>query len=109
MLSRPHRISQAEFKRFIRKSRYFKNDIFFIRYASNHKNYSQYAIVISAKVSKLAVIRNRLRRVVSSWIEENIRQLPQGFYIAIYINKVFIDNQKEDIKVKLTQLLNHIR
>lgn len=108
MLAKTHRITEAEFKCFVRRSRYLKNDIFFIRYASNHKAHSQYAIVISAKVSKLAVVRNRMRRLVSSWIEDIICELPQGFYIAIYINKIFIDNQKNAKKDILISMLTHL-
>ena len=109
MLRKQCRITQNEFKRFIRKSSFQKNDIFYIRYAPNHKQYSQFATVVSLKVSKLATKRNRVKRLVSSWIYEKIDTLPKGLYIAVYINKIIDEAQKEDKKNILTKLLSRLR
>ena len=95
MLAKKYRITENEFKRFARRAKYQRNDIFLVRYANNHQAYSQFAVVVSTKVSKLATVRNRLRRVVKAWIKEKYADIPKGYYIAIYINKIFTDTEKQ--------------
>lgn len=41
------------------------------------------AVIISHKIAKKAVIRNRIRRKIYAWLRENIEILPLG-YICIY-------------------------
>ena len=108
MLATKYRITDSEFSRFAKRARYLRNDIFLVRYSTNHKDYSQFAVVVSTKVSKLATIRNRLRRVVRSWIEEALPSMPKGYYIAIYINKIFTDTQKKDKKDNLFKIFGNI-
>lgn len=41
------------------------------------------AVIISQKVAKKAVIRNRIRRKIYAWIREHITSIPKA-YICIY-------------------------
>ena len=108
MLAKQYRITDSEFSRFTKRARYLRNDIFLVRYSPNRKDYSQFAVVVSTKVSKLATLRNRLRRVVRSWIEESFSSMPKGYYIAIYINKTFRDTEKKVKKDNLFKIFGNI-
>ena len=57
-----------------------------LRYSKNsHRVHSRYAIIISKKVLKSAVKRNRLRRRIYEVIRTHQDDLPKGYDVAISI------------------------
>ncbi len=56
--------------------------LFKIKVAQNKLGYTRCAVVVSTKVSKKAVVRNRIRRRAWNIIAKNIEQLPKGLDIV---------------------------
>ena len=75
------------------KSRYFLLKIF----PGVHK-FSRFGIIISSKVSKKAVDRNRIKRRIFNFVREIKNQLPLNDYLIIVHPEASKLNEKELIK-----------
>src|SRR3989338_9148980 len=82
------------------KSRYFLLKIF----PGVHK-FSRFGIIISSKVSKKAVDRNRIKRRIFNFVREIKNQLPLNDYLIIVHPEASKLNKKELVKEKL-EILN---
>lgn len=52
--------------------------LFTLRCGSNTVTESRFGFVISKKISSSAVVRNKIRRTLSAYIEKNIGEIPSG-------------------------------
>lgn len=73
--------------------------------ADNQTNSARFAIIISKKISPLAVERNRLRRVISGILYQSIPQISPKDYLIIprYSS---LDQPTQILKKELLNLLN---
>jgi ribonuclease P protein component len=101
MLKRKYSIDKNKFSQIYKRCNFKSNNYFGIRYSPNHKNYSQFAIIVSKKIEKSAVKRNRIRRFLKCQISDNLEKIRPGFYYVIYLK----ENASE---VKLKNELNKI-
>lgn len=82
------------------KSRYFLLKIF-----PTHKDFSRFGIVISSKVSRKAVERNRLKRQVYNFLREIKEQLPPADYLIIALPAA-AGLKKNELLAELFKTLN---
>jgi len=65
MFAQKNRISkQKEFENIFKNGKIIKSGFFKIVYLKNSYNYNRVAIIVSKKVNKSAVIRNKIKRIV---------------------------------------------
>lgn len=63
MLTSPHRILETkDFQRVFRKGRSVFDPLFLLRYMRRNEQTSRFGFVVSTKVSKKAVLRNKIKR-----------------------------------------------
>ena len=62
------------------------------------KNLSQFAIVISSKISKKAVKRNQIKRQISSIIREMLTQIDEGFKAVLLVKKSAADASFQELE-----------
>lgn len=60
-------------------------------------NYSKFAFVISTKISKLAVHRNRVRRAMSESIRRNVARIPAGIDFVFLAKKEVVKKTTDEI------------
>lgn len=53
-----------------------------LKYRKNGHAYSRFAVVVGTKVSKNAVVRNKIRRRVRSVLEKRLGEIKPGFDVA---------------------------
>lgn len=76
MLSKLNRIKKKkDFEIIFKKGKSFKNKLFILRFLKNNFNQSRFGFVVSQKVSKKAVIRNKIRRRLAEIIRENFKDI----------------------------------
>lgn len=68
---------------------------------------SKFAFVISAKISKKAVVRNKKRRQFSHAVKEYLSQFPTGEYIFI-IHKKAVNADYNKIKTEIKNVIKRI-
>lgn len=81
MFSRKNRLyKDKDIKTVFAKGRGFFNPYFLVK-KLNILEEKKFTVVISTKVSKKAVVRNRIKRILRENIRLNIEDLPNGYYI----------------------------
>ena len=68
--------------RFTKENQIYSH-FFLIKIEENKKNSKRFAVVVSKKIDKGAVVRNKIKRQIKNCIEENEKYLPNGKDILI--------------------------
>ncbi len=83
MLSQKHRLSKsADVKKTTARGRGFFNPYFVIKISPSSEE-AKVTVVVSVKVSKRAVDRNRIKRVIRETIRPNIAKFKPGNYAVL--------------------------
>lgn len=69
----------------------FGNKHFVLHYVRNHKKMNRIGVIVSKKVSKKAVDRNRIRRQVKEIFRKNNGKLKQGYDLIVIAKTSCID------------------
>ena len=76
MLSKINRIKKKkDFEIIFKKGKSFKNKLFILRFIKNNLNQNRFGFVVSQKVSKKAVVRNKVRRRLAEIIKSYFNNL----------------------------------
>ena len=100
MLEKKLRIKRSDFDRIYKKGRYINADVFYIKFFPNRRDFSQFAVTVSTKISKSAVARNWIRRNIYDAVKANLVYLPKGHFIIVSIKKM-IDKPHKDEKIRI--------
>ncbi len=74
----------------------FSGPLFTIKVRENGFSFNRFVIIVSKKVDKRAVVRNRIRRLISSCLEELYNELKQGLDTIFIVKREAIDKPRED-------------
>ena len=84
MLPRANRLNkQKDFKAVFSRGKTKQHGFFVIRSLPNAYEFSRFGFVVSARVAKKAVTRNRLRRQMSEMIRLNLKKIKNGFDVVL--------------------------
>lgn len=84
MLAKEHRLrKQKDFEAVFKTGRYSRGVFLSLKTAKNNLPQSRFGIAVSAKVSKKAVIRNKIKRRLRHIIYRRLPEIKDGFDIAI--------------------------
>ena len=83
-----------------------KSDFFIIKRSDNNLAFSRFGVVISKKVSKSAVKRNKKKRIIFNFIRLEKLNKISGKDILIIISPKTAELKKEEIEKKLKILLS---
>lgn len=87
MLAKPNRLTKnKEFERIFAKSYSSFDKLLGIKSAPNDLGINRIGIIISNKVSKKAVERNKIRRRIRGVLENNLKTLKPGYDIVIIVS-----------------------
>lgn len=102
MLKRKYRLNQ---RIKAKAQRSFKTPFFVLRIAENDLGYNRFGFVVSKKVDKRAVIRNKVKRMLRGEIELKFEEIKKGFDILFMLNKEIVNATKDEIGEVLYNLL----
>lgn len=102
MLAKENRIRlDKEFDRVFKTSQSFYVKTLGIKVATNDLAYSRFGILISLKVSKKAVVRNKLRRQIRAIISQELPLMKPGKDVIIIVLPLILNKKFEEIKEEL--------
>ena len=108
MISSKYRISKSHFPTILRNPSisgiYFRAVI-----APSLSDNPHFAVIISKKHTKLAVLRNLFRRAVYQLIQENLEKLPVKSMVFIMQKTILHEKLKEGRKNAILQLSDDIK
>lgn len=81
MLPKKSRIERKSFKKILDSRKYLNSTHFTLRFSDYSENKA--AVSVSKKVSKSAVVRNRIRRRVYSVLKDILPSLRPGLYLVV--------------------------
>ncbi len=82
MLSKKHRLQKTrEVQATFARGRAFFSPYFMAKFKKTENEVKRFTVVVSTKVSKKAVVRNRMKRIVRVVIKDNIEKFANGDYI----------------------------
>lgn len=86
MLPKQNRIKkEKEFEVIFKKGKSFKNNFLILRFVNNSLKFSRLAVIVSQKVSKKAVERNKIRRRISSVAQDNIKNFKKNIDLIFLV------------------------
>lgn len=94
---------KKDFEEVFKKGKAFRGNFLFVRYLKNDLQFPRFAFIISAKVSKKAVVRNHIRRYLSEAVRIKLKNIPPRDIVMIADKKI-ADAPREKI-VQDTELV----
>ncbi len=87
MLPRASRIKKSDFPVLIKTSRNLGSENFSLKFStlSDPQHPSLFSVVVSKKIAKTAVGRNKLKRRIRYVLSKNLAKMEKGFQIAIFL------------------------
>jgi len=102
MLAKENRIRlNKEFDRVFKTGQSFYAKAIGIKTASSDLKYARFGILVGLKVSKKAVIRNKVRRQIRAIISQELPKLKPEKDIAIIVFPLILEKNFEEIKKTL--------
>jgi len=110
MLPKINRLTKdRDFKKILFGGRSFFSQSFRLRHRLNNLEASRFVVVISAKISKKATVRNRLKRQLAEVIRLNLKQIKPGYDLAMYLKKEALDKDYQQLEQELLAALKKMR
>jgi ribonuclease P protein component len=104
MFSKKNRLAKTlDVQRVFSKGRAFFNPLFTVRYLSGNGQH-RFTVVVSTKVSKLAVKRNRIKRVAREFIRLRLSGFRPGDY-AVMVKPAAAKKEADEWRKSLEELL----
>jgi ribonuclease P protein component len=95
---------RQDFNNVLRNKKSLIGKLIFLKFIKNHLNNSRFGFVVSLKISKRAVIRNKIKRQLREIVRENLLNIKSGFDIVIIAKPEIVDKNYQNIKNDLENL-----
>lgn len=100
MLKKKNRLSSIGIKT---KSR-ISTPLFGLSFSNNGQDLSRFSFIISKKIDKRAVVRNKAKRKIRSVIEEMLDRIDTGKDFVFYLKKDVVDTKKDDVRAEINKI-----
>lgn len=109
MLKKEFRLrKQKDFENVFNKGVYFSGKYLMLKAVENNLPFSRFGFVVSKKVSKKAVERNRAKRLMSESIRLSQEEIKSGFDIIFVSRAGIVGKNFEEIKESIKKLLKRL-
>ncbi len=86
-------------------NRSFSIPFFITKAKPNRLLFNRFGVIISKKIDKRAVVRNRIKRLIYSIIEELYKNIKPGYDILILTRKNAVGKTREELYLAIKQML----
>lgn len=76
-----------------------------VKFINNNLNISRFGFIISSKISKKAVERNKIRRQLEEVISLNYNSIKQGLDVVVMVKPEITNKQNKEIRDTLLKIL----
>ena len=89
-----------------KKGKTVTGNFIFLRTAKNNLDTNRFAFVVSLKVSKKSVLRNKIKRQLRAIIKKNILKIRPGFDFMLIAKPQIINQQFKEIEKEIDAIFN---
>jgi ribonuclease P protein component len=86
-----------------------KSLTFLLKIYKNNLSFSRFGFVISKKIDKRAVVRNRTKRVMRSCIEEMLPKIENGYDMLFILQKSAVGQKREAFYNEAEKLFKELK
>ncbi len=107
MLPKSNRLNkEKDFKNLFNRGKKYSLSSFkvYIKIGSNNLKQSRFGFIVSKKISKKSVVRNKIKRRLREAIKDSLPEIKKGVDVAIIILPGFEENNFQSIKETLYAL-----
>lgn len=106
MLKRENRIrSKKEFLEIKNKGRVLSSPLFGWLFYKESDDLKKFGFIVSKKISKKAVDRNRIRRVLSEIIRKNLDRFENGIRVIILTKQEILNKKMNEIEKEVEKFI----
>ncbi len=98
MIAQKNRLKRKDFELIFKKGDKISNQFFNLRFLENDLKYCRFAVIVSNKVSKKAVIRNKIRRRLKAIFLLNLDNFNKKIDIIVTVLPTVLDKDFPEIK-----------
>ena len=109
MFPKYSRIQKGDVVKVMKEGASYHSPSFLLRVLKNPAKTTLFTVIVSKKVSKTAVSRNKNKRRVREIIKKESEKIPQGNFYAFILKKDLNKSLFSDIQNEAKELLAHIR
>lgn len=109
MLDKVNRLKKKnDFEEVFKKGKSFKSSFLILKAAPNKLKESRFGLVVSQKVSKKAVVRNKVRRRLSESIKSMVKDIKEGKDIVLIALPGIKDKSLSEIREILESVIKKV-
>lgn len=109
MLPQVNRLRKTkDFDNVFKKGKLIAGKLIFLKIKKNKLDISRFGFIVSLKISKKAVIRNKIKRHLREIIKENLSNIKSGLDIIITVKPEIVNKNYQDIKNDFENLLKDL-
>lgn len=105
MLSKKNRLPRQAFNQVFQKGTRLQHPLFQLILLANNLPNSRFACVVSTKIDKHAVVRNRMKRLIHESIHHLVPDINSHIDAVIIVKRNFSKEKQPVIEAELTKLL----
>ena len=94
MLTKKNRLPKDRIEKVKGGGRYSHNSFFSVVYLSDQQTASQFAFVLSKRISKKATVRNKTKRLIAGSVRELMANLKDGYWVVFLVKQTALDQDK---------------
>ena len=79
----------------------FHSPMFTLQIAKNNLLYNKYGFVVTKKIDKRAVVRNKIKRKMNVCVEEISKELQSGYDFLFFAKSAIVAKSKEEISLAI--------
>jgi len=108
MLPKTNRLSnRIDIEKVLTKGHSFFSKHAGLKFIKNGKDTSRFVVIISLKISKKAVVRNKLRRKLLNIILEYLPDIKTSFDVIILTRPILVNLKYQELKQEINYLLKN--
>ncbi|MBI3337423.1 MAG: ribonuclease P protein component [Candidatus Staskawiczbacteria bacterium] len=106
MLSQINRLrKKKDFEKLFKEGKSFKSTFLVLKAVKNNLKENRFGFIVSKKVSKKAILRNKIKRNLRDIVRQNIKDIKSGVDVVLIVLPDFGKKNFSEIKEILNNLL----
>lgn len=105
MIPKTSRINREDFEKIMKKGGFLNSPFFTLRFLKNPLNVTHFSVVVSKKVAKTAVSRNKIRRRTYSILKKLTKNSKNSYFTMLFSKSGVEKAEFKNLEAEIQKLL----